>query len=131
MQELCNPPTCDDGTLREDNPLSKWGRLLVEASKKVNRPTDNPTKYEAWMKEAGFINCQTVVHRWPTNPWPEDEEGKLKGQWNSYNVLQRFEEFSTALLVKSLGWNPEDARVFLVAVREQLQDPDVHAYWPV
>ncbi|KAL6231524.1 hypothetical protein BDW75DRAFT_243822 [Aspergillus navahoensis] len=131
MQELSNPVTSDDGTLPENSPLSQWGRLLIEASKKMNRPVDNPAKYETWMREAGFVNCQTAVYKWPTNPWPADEKGKMLGLWNLFNVLQRFEEFSMALLVKALGWQGDDARAFLEKVKGELMNGDVHGYWPV
>ncbi|KAL5041946.1 hypothetical protein BDW71DRAFT_156174 [Aspergillus fruticulosus] len=131
MQELSNPVTSDDGTLPETNPLFTWGRLLVEASKKMNRPVDNPAKYETWMREAGFVNCRTVVYKWPTNPWPADEKGQLLGLWNLFNVLQRFEEFSMALLVKVLGWEVDDAKRFLGEVKEELMNGNVHGYWPV
>ncbi|CBF80718.1 hypothetical protein AN8520.2 [Aspergillus nidulans FGSC A4] len=131
MQELSNPVTSDDGTLSENNPLSQWGRLLIEASKKMNRPVDNPAKYETWMREAGFVNCHTVAYNWPTNPWPADEKGKTLGLWNLYNVLQRFEEFSVALLVKVLGWEMDDAKTFLGNVKEELMNEGVHGYWPV
>ncbi|KAL4998922.1 S-adenosyl-L-methionine-dependent methyltransferase [Aspergillus recurvatus] len=131
MQELSNPVTSDDGTLRETNPLSHWGRLLSEASKKMNRPVDNPAKYETWMRDAGFVNCRTVMYKWPTNPWPADEKGKMLGLWNLFNVLQRFEEFSMTLLVKVLGWEGDDAKRFLGEVKEELMNGDVHGYWPV
>ncbi|KAL4813845.1 hypothetical protein BDW67DRAFT_187271 [Aspergillus spinulosporus] len=131
MQELSNPVASDDGTLPENNPLSQWGRLLIEASKKMNRPVDNPAKYEAWMREAGFVNCHMVVYKWPTNPWPAEEKGKMLGLWNLYNVLQRFEEFSMALLVKVLGWDADDAKTFLGEVKGELMNGDVHGYWPV
>ncbi|KAF9885520.1 hypothetical protein FE257_012848 [Aspergillus nanangensis] len=131
MQELCNPVACDDGTLPEDSPLARWGRLLIEASEKMHRPTDNPTKYESWMREAGFVHCQTVVHEWPTNAWPQEESEKLKGIWNLFNVLQRLEEFTMVLLVKVLGWKADDVAAFLVDLRAELQNPEVHAYWPV
>ncbi|KAL4736958.1 hypothetical protein BDV11DRAFT_172390 [Aspergillus similis] len=131
MQELSNPVTSDDGTLPENNPLSRWGHLLIEASKKMNRPVDNPAKYESWMREAGFVNCRTVLYKWPTNPWPAEEKGKTLGLWNLYNVLQRFEEFSMALLVKVLGWEADDAKTFLGEVKEELMNGDVHGYWPV
>ncbi|KAL4758921.1 uncharacterized protein BDW70DRAFT_152082 [Aspergillus foveolatus] len=131
MQELSNPVTSDDGTLPENNPLFQWGCLLIEASKKMNRPVDNPAKYETWMREAGFVNCHTVVYKWPTNPWPAEEKGKTLGLWNLYNVLQRFEEFSMALLVKVLGWEMDDAKTFLGKVKEELMNEDVHGYWPV
>ncbi|KAL4751048.1 hypothetical protein BDW72DRAFT_174600 [Aspergillus terricola var. indicus] len=131
MQELSNPVTSDDGTLPENNPLSQWGRLLIEASKKMNRPVDNPAKYESWMREAGFVNCRTIVYKWPTNPWPAEEKGKMLGLWNLYNVLQRFEEFSMTLLVKVLGWEVDDAKTFLGEVKRELMNGDAHGYWPV
>ncbi|KAL5341525.1 hypothetical protein BJX70DRAFT_406069 [Aspergillus crustosus] len=132
FEQLSNPVTTSSPlSLPATNPLAKWGSLLIEASQKVNRPVDNPTKYETWMREAGFVNCQTVVYQWPTNPWPDDEKGKLMGLWNLFNVLQRFEEFSMGLLVRVLGWEGEDARGFLEEVKRELGDGGVHALWPV
>ncbi|KAH8427067.1 uncharacterized protein LDX57_004785 [Aspergillus melleus] len=131
MQELCNPLRCDDGTLAADSALSRWGQLLVEASTKIDRPADNPTRYARWMQAAGFKNVGTVVYKWPTNPWSQDEGEKLKGLWNLYNVLERLPEFTSMLLTKVLGWRQEDIHSLLVDVRAELQDPKVHAYWPV
>ncbi|PGH18127.1 hypothetical protein AJ79_00755 [Helicocarpus griseus UAMH5409] len=131
MQELCNPIVSDDGTLAEDSSLAKWAKLLVEASAKLKRPADNPRNYASWMQEAGFTNVQTVVHKWPINPWPEDEREKLKGLWNLYNVLERLEKFTTALLTKALGWGREEVHALLVDVRAEMQNEDVHAYFPV
>jgi hypothetical protein len=131
MQELCNPVTSDDGTLDEYSPLAKWGRLITEASAQLNRPVDNPTHYASWMRKAGFTNIETVVYKFPTNPWPNDEKGKLKGLWNLYNVIQRLDEFTTVLFTKVLGWSRGDVDAFLVDVRKQLQDKNTHAYWPV
>jgi hypothetical protein len=131
MQELCNPLSSDDGTLAENSPLAKWGMLIVEASAKLNRNANNPTNYASWMREAGFTNVETVVHKWPTNPWPKDEKEKLKGLWNLYNVLERLQEFTTALFTRVLGWSREEVDAFLVDVRAELQNKNVHAYWPV
>ncbi|KAK1145513.1 hypothetical protein N8T08_004071 [Aspergillus melleus] len=131
MQELCNPLRCDDGTLPAGSALSRWGQLLVEASTKMERPADSPTRYASWMQAAGFTNVETVVYKWPTNPWSQDEGGKLKGLWNLYNVLDRLPEFTSMLLTKVLGWRQEEVNVLLMDVRAELQDPNVHAYWPV
>ncbi|KAK2750376.1 hypothetical protein FQN57_003856 [Myotisia sp. PD_48] len=131
MQELCNPVTCDDGTLTEGSPLTKWGRLIVEASARVKKNSNNPASYESWMRQAGFTNVRTEVHKWPTNSWPEDEKEKLKGLWNLYNVLDRLQVFTVALFTKVLGWAREDVDAFLVDVSAELQNRDVHAYWPV
>ncbi|PLB46280.1 S-adenosyl-L-methionine-dependent methyltransferase, partial [Aspergillus steynii IBT 23096] len=131
MQELCNPLRSDDGTLTADSALSRWGQLLVEASTKMDRPADNPTRYASWMQAAGFTNVETIVYKWPTNPWSQDEREKLKGLWNLYNVLERLREFTSMLLTKVLGWSQEDVDSLLVDVRTELQDPNVHVYWPV
>lgn len=131
MQELCNPLRCDDGTLAPDSALSRWGQLLVEASLKMDQPADNPTRYATWMEAAGFTNVETVVYKWPTNPWSDDKGEKLKGLWNLCNVLERLSEFTTMLLTKVLGWSQHDVDVLLEEVRVELQDPTIHAYWPV
>lgn len=131
MQELCNPLISDNGTLTEDSPLAKWGRLIVEASAKLKQNSNNPTSYASWMEDAGFINIQTVVHKWPTNQWPDSEEAKLKGLWNLYNLLSRLHEFTRVLFVKVLGWDLSNVDALIDEVKAELQNEKVNAYWPV
>lgn len=83
------------------------------------------------MQAAGFTNVKTVVYKWPTNAWSDDERERLKGLWNLYNVLERLREFTSMLMTKVVGWSQEDVDVLLVDVRAELHDPSVHAYWPL
>lgn len=129
MQELYYPMKSDDGSLTDDCALSQWSKLLLEATMKIGQGANKPAHYEEWMRQAGFINTQTVIYRWPTNPWPKDPKLKTKGLWNLYNSLKGLQAFTVGLFTRVLGWEIEEIEVLLARVRNDLQNPRIHAYW--
>jgi len=130
-QEVCAPAFSDDGTLKPDSALSKWYNLLNEACRKLGQDPTNPRRYGEWMKEAGFVNVQEKIVKWPLSPWPKDKRSKTLGQWNMWNALQGMEGFCMALLTRVLNWSVEEVQLFLVEVRKDIKNPMIHAYMPV
>ncbi len=53
------------------------------------------------------------------------------GSWSYYNLLEGLQGASMMLFTKALGWSPEAVDVFLVDVRKELKDRNIHAYFPV
>lgn len=131
MQELCHPLRCDDGTLSEDCALSQWSRLLLDATVRVGQAANKPAQYEEWMRQVGFVNTKTTVYKWPTNTWPTDGKLKTMGLWNHYNALQGLQGFTIGLFTRILGWSLEKTEAFLLEVRKDLEDKEIHAYWPM
>ena len=131
MQELSLPVCNDDNTLSPDDPSYKWSELMLEASGRLNQRLDKPQSYAQWMREAGFINVQYQVFKWPTNPWPRDKKHKTLGLWSLANTLDGLEGFTMAYFTRVLGWQPEQVRVFLVGVREDNKNRQKHNYHPM
>ncbi|KAK5030648.1 hypothetical protein LTS07_005432 [Exophiala sideris] len=131
MQELCYPIRCDDGTLSDDCALSEWSRLLLDATVQVGQAANKPIQYEEWMQQAGFVNTRTVVYKWPTNSWPPDGKLKTMGLWNHYNALQGLQGFTVGLFTRILGWSLGKTDTLLMNVKKDLEDKDIHAYWPI
>lgn len=131
MKELALPVQCDDDTLTEDDPLFKWSAFMVEASGRLNQSLDKPSNYANWMREAGFVNVQSHVFRWPMNSWPKDKKYKKLGLWSLANSLDGLEGFSMAYFTRVLGWQADEVQIFLIGVRDDMKNRQIHSYCPM
>lgn len=131
MQEISVPVCNDDGTMTPDHAVYKWTHHLLEASHRVGQSLDNPPRYAQWMREAGFVNVQHRVFKWPLNPWPKDKKHKLLGLWTLANFLDGIEGFTMARFTRVLGWQPAEVQRFLVDVRKDSKNKSIHNYYQV
>lgn len=76
------PLQCDDGTLKESQPLHKWNQQLLEGTKMINRPFDTTFRYKEMLEAAGFKNVTQIVYKWPINRWPKDPKLKELGEFD-------------------------------------------------
>ncbi|EWY82634.1 hypothetical protein H9Q69_011212 [Fusarium xylarioides] len=121
----------DDGTLKEDHTMYKWCRLLDEAAGKFNRSFERTTNFKDMLKEVGFVDVVETRYKWPTNHWPKDKKYKELGQWNNVNAASALEALTMAPFTRGLGWSREEVEVFLVKLRQDWNNPKIHAYWPI
>lgn len=131
MQDTCYPLLSDDGSLAHDSTLMKWSRNMLEAAETFKKPLDITLRYEGLMKEAGFVNMQVKLYKWPQNSWPKDKKFKELGFWCKENILSGLQGFSLAFYTNGLGWTVEDVEALLVDVRKDVCDTNIHAYWPM
>ncbi|KAG7403854.1 putative methyltransferase tdiE [Fusarium oxysporum f. sp. rapae] len=131
LQEIDVIMKSDDGTLTEDNALLKWNKLLNEAAIKLGRPFEKTDAFKNIMAEVGFTNIVTTRFKWPTNRWAKDKKYKELGAWNNENTSVALESLTIAPFTRAHGWSSEEVDVFLVDVRKDLNDPKIHAYWPI
>lgn len=124
-------PLSDDGTLKPDSDFCKWAALVLEAAAKFGRPGDSAKRYKQQMIEAGYVNVTEVMYRWPMNRWPADAHYKELGFWTFQDLAGGISGLSMALMTRGLGWAPEEVEVFLVKVRNEMKDRNIHAYWPI
>ncbi|KAG7403054.1 putative methyltransferase tdiE [Fusarium oxysporum f. sp. rapae] len=121
----------DDGTLTKEHALSKWCNLLREASDKLGRPCIPTKELKNIMGKVGFTNIVETRFKWPSNCWPKDKKYKELGAWNNENTRLVFESVTLAPLTRGLDWTIEEVNVLLADVRKELNDPNIHAYWPI
>ncbi|KAK2667039.1 hypothetical protein RAB80_017460 [Fusarium oxysporum f. sp. vasinfectum] len=121
----------DDGTLTKEHALSKWCNLLREASDKLGRPCIPTKELRNIMGKVGFTNIVETRFKWPSNCWPKDKKYKELGAWNNENTRLVFESVTLAPLTRGLDWTIEEVDVLLADVRKELNDPNIHAYWPI
>ncbi|RSL89655.1 hypothetical protein CEP52_014859 [Fusarium oligoseptatum] len=131
VQEIDLNAKSDDETLREDSNLSRWLKLLSEATVHLDRPYQDIRQIKYIMAEVGFKDVTVDYFKWPTNPWPKDTKHKTLGQWHNANVGSALEALTLAPFTRALGWKAEEVRAFVAQVRKDLNDRRIHAYWPI
>ncbi|KAI5464953.1 S-adenosyl-L-methionine-dependent methyltransferase [Mariannaea sp. PMI_226] len=131
LQEVDVTMGCDDGTLTKDHTLFKWCELLDEAAIKLGRSFERTNRFKDIMAEIGFVDVVETRFKWPTNRWPKDKKYKELGTWNNVNASLALEALTMAPFTRSLGWSREEVEVFLVDLRNDFNNPRIHAYWPI
>ncbi len=53
------------------------------------------------------------------------------GLWTNENLAPGLEAFSLGLYTRVLGWKKEEVEIFLMKVRNDMNDRKIHAYLPM
>ncbi|KAK3314450.1 S-adenosyl-L-methionine-dependent methyltransferase [Apodospora peruviana] len=136
IQDIIYPMESDDGTLLPDSPMRKWTETLLEGFTNIGRPLDSALHYKEQLAAAGFTDIVEYKAKWPTNVWPKDTRHKQIGLWTYQNALDALHALSAAIFTRpkaegGLGWKAEELEVLLSAVRKDLKNTRIHAYWPM
>jgi hypothetical protein len=126
MQDADYPAICTDDTLAGST-LNKWYSNIIAGAAAMGRDLGIVKHYKRWMEEVGFANVQEKLYRWPINTWPRDPHLKKLGFWFQHDL----QDLATGLkppLMRGLGWSMEEVEVFLVDVRKDIKNRDIHAY---
>ncbi|KAG7289661.1 hypothetical protein NEMBOFW57_006036 [Staphylotrichum longicolle] len=121
---------CDDNTLPDDSPMRKFSDALAESTRIFGTPIDDPLRWKGWFQDRGLEDVSEEIFKMPCNPWPKDQRLKLIGAFEMENLLYGLSGMVTRLFVKALKWTPEQVQVFLVDVRKEIKNRNVHCYWP-
>ena len=126
------PLESDDGSLTPEHTLYEWSQLLIKASEKFARSLTDAKDHKRRLRDQGFINVVEQRYKWPTNgKWPDSKHLKRIGEWTHFNIDRSLEGLSMALLTRGHGWTQEEVLAYLPAVRKDMRDPAIKAYWPV
>jgi hypothetical protein len=104
---------------------------MHDAATKMGFPLDKIADVPEMMSDAGFVDIVATPFKWPINTWPKDRKYKEIGKWVSENFNWGAESMSLALFTRGLGWSVDEVRVFAAALRADLRNPKLHAYWNV
>ncbi|RFN49778.1 methyltransferase domain-containing protein [Fusarium flagelliforme] len=121
----------DDNTIPKGCASAKWGDLMLEAAAKFGAPLDSCTRYKQQLADAGFVDIVETIYKWPCCSWPRDPKYKEMGLWNYENLGNGASGLSLALFTRALGWTPEEVEVFLVDVRKDMKNKNIHGWWPI
>jgi hypothetical protein len=116
--------------LPDDNPMRQFSDALYDSTHIFGTPIDDPTRWKGWLEARGFEDVTEVVYKMPCNPWPKDQRLKLIGAFEMENLLYGLSGMVTRLFSKALKWSPEQVEVFLVNVRKEIKNRNIHCYWP-
>ncbi len=83
------------------------------------------------MQEAGFVNIVEKRIAIPVNPWAKGGEQKLRGALMMRNLLEVASGISMKILGGVYQWTREEVELYLVDVRNGIQDRSAHGYVPV
>lgn len=125
------PFQCDDDSMPKDSALREWSQLVVEGCAKSGRRVDVAPTFGTSLEQAGYIDVKLVVTYLPSNTWPMDKRHKELGMWRCEMLTSGLSGVSMAVFTRSLGWSPTELEVFLVNVRKELRDTNIHAYVPL
>jgi len=132
MVDSVFPLGCDDGSLTPEHTLYEWSQLLLQASRKFGRSLADAKDHGQRLRDQGFINVVEKSFKWPTNKdWPTTKHLKNIGNWTHFNIDRSLEGLSMALLTRGHGWTQEEVLAYLPAVRKDMRDPTIKAYWHV
>lgn len=80
IHDILYPMESDDGTLKPEDALYRWSKLMIEAFGGFGQPVDSALRYEQQLTDAGFVDVVVVKEKWPTNRWPKDQKYKQIGK---------------------------------------------------
>ncbi|KAL7796738.1 S-adenosyl-L-methionine-dependent methyltransferase [Trichoderma ceciliae] len=130
-QELEAAFNCDDNTMDPEGPMCAWIKEMRVAADGLNRPAILGSTLKEVFERVGFVDVQQRIFKLPTNEWPRDERLKEIGWMWGQNFSQGLNGFSFQLMNKEFGRSPAQIELSLVEIREELSNPQIHAYMPV
>jgi hypothetical protein len=66
-------PHCDDGTMTEDSPLTRWSCRLNDAMRVSGRVPATEELLRERLEKAGFVDVKSFTLRMPIGPWAKDK----------------------------------------------------------
>jgi hypothetical protein len=76
---------------------------MAQAASKMRGSSDAATRYKAQLEEAGFVNVNETIYKWPSNRWPKDKKYKELGELRPQRDLGRPEEYPWLII-----WSTRD-----------------------
>lgn len=90
----------------------------------INAAERNPERAAA----AGFTDIRHTVDKVPLGIWPKDRNMKTVGLYNRSAIYDGLHGITMGPLTRGLKWDPAEVEVFLVKVRRDLMNHNIHAY---
>jgi hypothetical protein len=130
MQEMKFQIHCDDGTLRDDNQIVEYLRVVTKGLAAFNVDLLSMRHNLDRVKDASFVNATEKIFKLPVGSWPRDRNLKTVGVYNRSIFADGFQGIAMRPCTQGLGWSAVDVELFLVGVRKSLFDTKQHIYVP-
>lgn len=109
--------------------LERWNKLILEAFEKTGRNGRGAAKFRSQLAAAGFVDVVEKKFALPGNPWAKGAREKLLGLMQMTNALDGLHGLTMGMFTRMLGWSVEEVEVFLVDVRKDCKNRDIHFYY--
>jgi SAM-dependent methyltransferase len=127
FQDPVMPLKSVDGTLNGTS-LDEWQTACMAAAQKLGRPWTNSKNYGKYMADAGFVDIVDKQYYWATNQWVRGKKQKLQARWLQENLQDGLAAWGLSTLSRGFGWSRERIEVLLAKARNDLKNPNIHAY---
>ncbi|KAB5514954.1 hypothetical protein GE09DRAFT_980419 [Coniochaeta sp. 2T2.1] len=127
LVELSWQPMSDDGTLAPDSALASWWPLFKRIGEKTGQTFAATELAFESITAGGFTNIEEVKFKVPIGPWVLDKKLIDWGNWNLLYLWEGLQGFFLRGLTK-LDWTPQQVELYLVKVRKDLKDLNIHSY---
>jgi len=89
----------------------------------------SPRHLKQWMEDVGFVDVQEHILKLPVGPWPKDPRLKRVGTFESINMTTGIQGLTMMLFTRTLGWTREQVELFLMDVRKDVKNRNIHSYY--
>lgn len=127
FQEFDPLVLCDDGTMKEDDPVREFGDLCAQGMRQYGCTSYGKQDLRQTLEQAGFKRIQVVTKKVPISPWPKDKKLWTIGTLMKVSILEALEGFAAKPL-EALGLSVEERRDLVADVRMSLKDNQAHRY---
>jgi len=81
------------------------------------------------MEEAGFVDVEEHILKLPVGPWPRDPRLKRVGLFEMVNMTEGIQGLTIMLFTRCLQWTPTQVELFLMDVRNDAKNKNIHSYY--
>ncbi|ETN45768.1 uncharacterized protein HMPREF1541_09601 [Cyphellophora europaea CBS 101466] len=128
MQEMTVEMEFADESDPNESDVSKWLKLLDEATEKVGRRLNCAADLEAMFRNAGFVEVQHEEVKIPFGRWPEETDQRTLGMFSLMSYVDGLEAISLAPFIHILGWTERELKSFLHKVRRECLEGQKQMY---
>jgi len=130
LQDFHMVISCDDGTMKEDDPVYGWLDNVSKALAVLGVDLQAAEKHPDNLQATGFVAIEKHFFRVPLGVWPKEEKLKTVGLYNRAIILDGLQGISVGPFTRGLKWTPDQVEMYLVSVRKGVVNPRVHSYLP-
>ncbi|KAF4993513.1 hypothetical protein FGRMN_6442 [Fusarium graminum] len=136
MSDIVYPLASDDESLTEDSAVFRCSELLLDIFTQNKASTNSALNYKDQLGKAGFVDGNIIKYRWPLSRWSKDPKHKQIASWTQNNTLDALAAFILAVSTRHLGkgglsLTKDEVEVFLIEVRKDIENVNMHSYWPM
>ncbi|KAK3953296.1 S-adenosyl-L-methionine-dependent methyltransferase [Pseudoneurospora amorphoporcata] len=131
QREFALPVRANVSELPEDCIYHDWASIYYETGEVTGRTWRVAEHWKEWLRRAGCTKIHTHHVRLPIGGWPKNKIQKEIGLLNRLSIETGLEGFATYICKMVLGWHDAEIQLLLERMRVAVNDPKLHAYFPL